>query len=165
MKNGFLKKAYSAAAVIFLIFTLCLFGCGGSGGSGGSDKSASSKALSKGKSKKPAQSFIAHVDLSKGTVTFEYPKNKGNSKKSSKLQITPSLTIATVGPNTWHPVEKVFKAQVSLTNNTSDPLYGTYVAISSILPSGAASVRNENGYDPNGNPYFDYAPDGEKIQP
>ena len=165
MKNGFLKKAYSAAAVIFLIFTLCLFGCGGSGGSGGSDKSASSKASSKGKSKKPVQSFIAHVDVSNGTMVFEYPKDKGNGKRASKLQITPSLTIATVGPNTWHPVEKVFKAQASLTNNTSDPLYGTYVAISSILPSGAASVRNENGYDPNGNPYFDYAPDGEKIAP
>ena len=164
---------------IFISFALLLFltpGCGDGGGSGdgGGAKSLSSKTSS---GKKPVASYVATVDPQKGTITFEYQDSNAPSKsgkKSFRKLYTSqppgsgkNVTLASSGMS-WNGTTKILSGNVTITNNTvpnggtNEPLYGTYATIKGISPA-VANVVNEYGYDPDGYPYFNHAPNGESI--
>src|SRR3989338_5958684 len=162
MKNVFSKGLYLVILITFLILTLQ--GCGGDSGGGGKLGLGNGEVEGslKKNSKKPIQSFVAHIDVARGSMKIEYLDGKRKKGVSSKLSVTPNITISTDGVNSyWNVGDKIITAAVLLTNNSSDTLYGTYVTISSV--TSGISVNNEYGYDPDGNPYFNHAPNAEYI--
>ena len=60
-------------------------------------------------------------------------------------------------------MKKILTVGVSITNNSADTLYGTYVTLGGFSPASVADIINEYGYDPEGDPYLNHAPNGEKI--
>ena len=168
MKNKLLVVKILSVILCFALSLFLIPGCGEDGGSGGAK---SSSGVSK---KKPVASFRAYVDVEKGTITFEYPDGsaskvkKGSAKKLYTSQPGPGMPglqviMASTGFN-WDSGNKILSGNVTITNNTTDTLYGTYATIETITPSGV-NVNNEYGYDPDGYPYFNHAPNGVSIVP
>jgi len=174
MKNKLLGIKILSVILCFALSLFLIPGCGEDGGIGGAK---SSSGVSK---KKPVASFRAYVDVEKGTITFEYPdaskgvkKTKGSAKKqytSAGSGYYPLNVIMASTGLSWDSGTKILSGNVTITNNntndnaTGDTLYGTYATIESISVGGV-SVNNEYGYDPNGYPYFNHAPDGVSIAP
>src|SRR3989338_8500605 len=178
MKNKFFNF-HQGLKLFSMIFSLLLVlylipCCGGDGGGLGNSPSKSLSGVSK---KKPVASYKAYVDARNGTITFEYADagvkvKKGSAKKQYTSQPGPGMpglqvTMASSGL-TWDSGPKTLTGNVTITNNLSagsgNTLYGTYATIESISVGGV-SVYNEYGYDPDGYPYFNHAPDGVSIAP
>ncbi len=166
MKNKLLGVKILSIFISFAVLLFLIPGCGDGGGGGGG------KTTSKISGKKPVGSFIGHVNAKTGEVTFEYSDGstvktkKGNAKKLYTSQPGPGMpglqvTLASAGM-AWDSTNKILTGNVTITNNTSDTLYGTYATIESIS-AGGVSVNNEYGYDPSGYPYFNHAPAGASI--
>ena len=165
IKSIFVNLSFLLIAIVFV-----LTGCGDSGG-GVSGKSG--KSLSPASNKKPLVSFIGHVDVKSGKVSFEYPVITKKGKKSFKKLYSygPEYQLVSSGVS-WDNTNKIASLNIQIQNNLSagpgNTLYGTYTTIEQITVGGVPStvnVRNEYGYDPSGYPFFNHAPDAESIAP
>ncbi|MBI5376839.1 MAG: hypothetical protein HZA77_15500 [Candidatus Schekmanbacteria bacterium] len=154
--GGFLKLS----SVILFFVTIAACGTGG-GGNSSSEKSSSTKSPEKTTKQKYHASFNATVDIESGTVTFVY--NDGKTKRRAARKNVESDAALVSELLDWDPIKKIVSGKVRITNKSLETFYATHVVITSV--TGGASVYNENGYDPDGKPYFDHAPGGEKILP
>ena len=155
--GGFFK--FLSLVIFLAIITAC---GGGGGGNSSSEKEITATNQEKIKNQKYYASFRGTVDIESGTITFAYNYGKIKRRSARKDDIEPDVTLVSELVN-WDSTNKILKGKVRITNQSSETMYATHVVITS-LTSGV-SVHNEHGYDPEGNPYFDHAPGGEKISP
>src|SRR3990172_1819302 len=78
MEKKGLKLKFFAVIFSFALLIYFMPGCGGGGSSGGGGDDKSPAKASKSSGKKPIASFIGHVNLKTGELTFEYPDDTSN---------------------------------------------------------------------------------------
>ena len=178
------KKLLQLTAVL-MVFAIpfVLAGCGGEGASsGGSTLKASTSTPSSGgslslntaSSRRVARgTFTGHFDSATQNLTFSMNSSDTSSKLNKRASgrvytsgvISPTTEVIITNTNvSWDSINNILSGNVTVTNNSSDTLFGIYATITIITDTlGNVNVLNENGYDQNGDPYFDHSPGGEKL--